>query len=110
MFIPLDQTHYVRARAISAVQVIGQCKIARPDQHVVAERWQYHVVLRDAPPIDFETGETPDQLVRRLNAALLAKATNKPSAQTRLEEITALPRSQSDRKLLGEGPFVLPTT
>ena len=72
MFTQLDATHYVRARAISAIEIMGHLQSR-------AAIWQYRVVLRDAPPIDFDTAETPDQLMTRLNVALLAK---KPSDAT----------------------------
>ena len=78
MFAQLDSTHYVRARAISAIEACGH-GVAKP------YTWRYHIVLRDAPPIDFETIETPDQLMARLNVALLAKAPQPDTGAARLE-------------------------
>ena len=91
MFIQLDTNHYVRARAISAVQIAGHRFTRLPDNRFATTHWTYRVILRDAPQIDFETTETPDHLMARLNTALQAKPSKLLADIDRLAQAIALP-------------------
>jgi hypothetical protein len=65
MFVKLTDTQFVRARAISSWCVDGPQFPPTDGRDSV---YRYHIVLRDAPPVDFTGTEPPDAFMARLNA------------------------------------------